>query len=84
LIDEAFTALLVLLGMGIIWVFSQMHHSAILRRITDTETNGLGWDFYLRLVTFGAVPVLTWLAYQFPEVGVSLYRFVQPGLEGMK
>jgi hypothetical protein len=84
LIDEAFTALLVLLGMGIIWVFSQMHHSAILRRITDTETNGLGWDFYLRLVTFGAVPVLTWLAYQFPELGVSLYRFVQPGLEGMK
>jgi hypothetical protein len=83
-IDEAFTGLLLLLGAGIVWVFTQMHHSAILRRITDTNANGLGWDFYLRLITVGAVPVLTWLAYQFPELGVSLYRFVQPGLEGMK
>jgi hypothetical protein len=83
-IDEAFTGLLLLLGAGIIWVFAQMHRSAILSRITDTNANQLGWDFYLRLVTFGAVPVLTWLAYQFPQVGVSLFRFFQPGLEVMK
>jgi hypothetical protein len=83
-IDEAFTGLLLLLGIGIILVFAQMHRSAILSRITDTNANQLGWDFYLRLVTFGAVPVLTWLAYQFPEVGVSLYRFIQPGLDVMK
>jgi hypothetical protein len=84
LIDEAFTGLLLLLGAGIIWVFAQMHRSAILSRVTDTNANELGWDFYLRLVTFGAVPVLTWLAYQFPEVGVSLFRFIQPGLEVVK
>jgi hypothetical protein len=83
-IDEAFTGLLLLLGAGIIWVFAQMHRSAILSRITDTNANELGWDFYLRLVTFGAVPVLTWLAYQFPQVGVLLFRFIQPGLEVMK
>jgi hypothetical protein len=84
LIDEAFTGLLLLLGAGIIWVFAQMHRNAILSRITDTNAHELGWDFYLRLITFGAVPVLTWLAYQFPEVGVSLYRFFQPSLDGMK
>jgi hypothetical protein len=84
LIDEAFTGLLLVLGASIIWVFAQMHRNAILSRITDTNANELGWDFYLRLLTFGAVPVLTWLAYQFPEVGVSLFRFVQPGLEVMK
>lgn len=83
-IDEAFTGLLLLLGAGVVWVFAQMHRSAILSRITDTNANELGWDFYLRLLTFGAVPVLTWLAYQFPEVGVSLFRFIQPGLEVMK
>ncbi|MGA9673282.1 MAG: hypothetical protein WBQ94_29090 [Terracidiphilus sp.] len=84
LINEAFTGLLLLLGAGIVWIFAQMHRNAILSRITDTNANELGWDFYLRLFTFGAVPVLTWLAYQFPEVGVSLFRFVQPGLEVMK
>jgi hypothetical protein len=84
LIDEAFTGLLLLLGTGVIWVFAQMHRNAILSRITDTNANELGWDFYLRLITFGAVPVLTWLAYQFPEVGGSLLRFIQPSLEVMK
>jgi hypothetical protein len=83
-IDEAFTGLLLLLGAGTIWVFAQMHRNAILSRITDTNANELGWEFYLRLITFGAVPVLTWLAYQFPSVGVSLFRFFQPGLEVMK
>jgi hypothetical protein len=51
-----------------------MHRNAILSRITDTTANELGWEFYLRLVTFGAVPVLTWLAYQFPEIGGTLYK----------
>ena len=57
--DEAFTGMLVLLGSGIIWVFAQMHRNPILSRITDTGANELGLDFYLRLVTFEAIPVLT-------------------------
>ena len=83
-IDEVFTGLLLLLGAGITWVFAQMHRSPILSRITDTSANELGIDFYVRLVTFGAVPVLTWLAYQFPELGGSLFKFIQPGLEVIK
>ena len=46
-----------------------MHRNPILSRITDTTPNKLGVDFYIRIATFGAVPVLTWLAYQFPEIG---------------
>jgi hypothetical protein len=83
-IDEVFTGLLVLLVAGIAWVFAQMHRNPILSRITDTSANELGFDFYVRLVTFGAVPVLTWLAYQFPELGGSLFKFIQPGLEVIK
>jgi hypothetical protein len=84
LIDEVFTGLLLLLTAGIGWVFAQMHRNPILSRITDTSANELGFDFYVRLVTFGAVPVLTWLAYQFPELGGSLFKFIQPGLEVFK
>jgi hypothetical protein len=83
-INWCFTILLVFLGVGFIWVFAQMHRNPILSRITDTNPNELGWDFYLRILTFGAVPVLTWLAYQFPELGGSLFKVLQPGLQVMK
>jgi len=84
LIDEGFTGLLLLLGGGIIYVFAQMHRNSILSRITDTNANELGMEFYLRLAIFGAVPVLTWLAYQFPQVGGTLLRFIQPSIDVMK
>jgi hypothetical protein len=82
--DWLFTAMLAFLGTGVISVFAQMHRDPILSRITDTKANQLGLDFYVRIVTFGALPVLTWLAYQFPEVGGTLLRFVKPGLEVIK
>jgi hypothetical protein len=84
LIDWCFTILLAVLSLGLIWVFAQMHRNAILSRITNTTANELGWEFYLRIATFGAVPVLTWLAYQFPEIGGALYKIIQPGLEVAK
>jgi hypothetical protein len=82
--DWLFTAMLAFLGTGVISVFAQMHRDPILSRITDTKANQLGVDFYLRIVTFGALPVLTWLAYQFPEAGGTFLRFVKPGLEVIK
>jgi hypothetical protein len=84
LIDWGFTILLVFLGIGLVTVFAQMHRNAILSRITDTTPNKLGWNFYVRIVTFGAVPVLTWFAYQFPEVGGSLFKILQPSLQVIK
>jgi hypothetical protein len=83
-VDWVFTIALVLLGGGVIWVFAQMHRNTILSRITDTSPNELGLDFYWRLATFGAVPLLTWLAYQFPQIGSGIFRIVQPGLSVIK
>jgi hypothetical protein len=84
LIDWCFTLLLVFLGCGFIWVFAQMHRNAILSRITDTKPNELGRDFYIRIATFGAIPVLTWFAYQFPEIGGGLFKILQPSLQVIK
>ncbi|WP_172838190.1 hypothetical protein [Terriglobus roseus] len=81
--DWGFTLLLGALSIGFISVFAQMHRSAILSRITDTTPNELGWDFYLRLITFGAVPVLTWIAYEFPQIGGTLYRALQPSFQAL-
>jgi hypothetical protein len=80
-IDWCFTILLGIISAGFIAIFAQMHRNAILSRITDTKPNELGWEFYLRIITFGGIPVLTWLAYQFPQIGGSLYRLLQPGLQ---
>jgi hypothetical protein len=75
---------LAIISAGFIMLFAQMHRNAILSRITDTTPNELGWEFYLRIITFGGIPVLTWLAYQFPQIGGSLYRILQPGLQVAK
>jgi hypothetical protein len=83
-IDWCFTILLGILTLGFVWVFAQMHRNAILSRITDTTANELGWEFYLRIASFGAVPILTWLAYQFPAIGGNLYKIIQPGLQVVK
>jgi hypothetical protein len=84
LVDWCFTFLFLFIGTGFIWVLAQMHRNPILSRITDTTPNKLGVDFFIRIVTFGAIPVLTWLAYQFPEIGGTLFKVIQPGLQVIK
>jgi hypothetical protein len=84
LIDWCFTLLFLSISVGFVTIFAQMHRNAILSRITDTTPNKLGSDFFVRLATFGALPALTWLAYQFPAVGGSLFRLLQPSLQVMK
>ena len=83
-VDWLFTGLLAVLGAGMVWVFAQMHRNPILSRITDSEPNQLGWDFYFRVISFGALPVLAWVAYQFPDVGSVIYKFLQPGVPIVK
>jgi hypothetical protein len=77
IMDYMFTFLLAGLGTGIIIVFAQMHRDPILSRLTATSPNELGWDFYLRIISYGAIPVCAWLAYQFPEIGSAFYRILQ-------
>jgi hypothetical protein len=84
LVDDVFTGLLLLLGAGAVWVLAQMHRDSILSRITDTKANELGWDFYLRVVSFGAIPVLAWLAYQFPDISSLISGIIQPAVPVVK
>jgi hypothetical protein len=79
-VNWMFTTLLLFFGTGVVYVFAQMHRNPLLNRIANTEDSTLGGDFYKRVLGFGAVPLLTWLAYQFPEIGGSLFRTLQPVL----
>jgi hypothetical protein len=83
-VDWLFTGLLFFLGSGIVWVFAQMYRNPILSRVTETKANELGVDFYIRILSFGAVPLFTWLAYQFPDIGAVIFKFLQPGIDVLK
>jgi hypothetical protein len=75
------TLIFAALGTGVVVVFAQMSKDAILSRIANTEPGKLGGDFYFRIISFGALPVLTLLASQFPSIGRFLFSWVQPGIE---
>ena len=80
-VDWLFTGLLLVLGSGVIWVFAQMYRNPILSRITATTPNELGIGFFVRIASFGALPVFAWLAYQFPDIGGMLLKFIRPGMD---
>jgi hypothetical protein len=62
----------------------QAHRDPVISRITGTQPNELGWQFFVRIATLGAVPLLTLLATHFPSIGRYLLSFFQPGLEAIK
>jgi hypothetical protein len=71
------------LGTGVVVVFAEMSKDAILSRIADTDPGKISADFYFRIVSFGALPVLTLLASQFPSIGRFVFSWIQPGIEAL-
>lgn len=64
-------------------VFAQIHRDATLSHITDTKPGELGGDFYLRMASFIALPVFTFFASQFPEIGRFFYSWMEPALQAL-
>lgn len=64
-------------------VFAQIHRDATLSHITDTKPGELGGDFWLRMASFIALPLLTFFASQFPEIGRFFYSWLEPALQAL-
>jgi hypothetical protein len=60
-----------------------MSRDAILSRIANTDPGKISADFYFRIASFGALPVLTLLSSQFPSIGRFLFSWIQPGIEAL-
>lgn len=75
---------LAILTLGFVSVFAQMHRNAILSRITNTTANELGWEFFVRIFSFGAISFLTWLADQFPQNWRDDLKNYSTGLQVVK
>jgi hypothetical protein len=80
----SFTLIFIVTGFMVVSVLAQMHRDPILSRVTGTTGKALDVHFYLRLVAFGALPLLTLLATHFPSIGQYLVSFLQPSLEALK
>jgi hypothetical protein len=61
-----------------------MERNPILSRISGSTAGELNKGFYLKLVSYGALPVLGILASQFPSISKFLFPWVQPALEALR
>jgi len=61
--------------------FAQMDKDAILSRLSDTDPGKLARALYMRLLSYGALKLLTVLGSQFPAIGSFLFSWVQPAIE---
>lgn len=72
------SAVLVMGGCAILLIFAQMERDPILSRLSGTAEGELGKDFYIRALTYGALPVLSVLTTEFPAISRYLSDWIQP------
>jgi hypothetical protein len=82
-IDWWFFGLFAFMGAGIVLVVAQMERNPLLSRLSNTTPGELGPGFYLQLLKYGAVPLLTIFGSQIPWVSNVLFKLVQPALEAL-
>jgi hypothetical protein len=81
------TGLMILLVVivGIVgFVYAQMHRDSTLSYITGTEPGELGLNFWIRIVSFVAVPAISLLASQFPQIAGLFSSWVEPAVNALK
>lgn len=78
------TAALVIAGCGVLLVFAQMERDPILSRLSGTAEGELGKDFYVRALSYGALPILTVLGAQFPAISRYIAAWIQPASAALR
>ncbi len=76
--------LLIVMGVAVGYVYAEMHREAILSKLTSTNAGELGWDFWLKFASAGAIPLFSLLAVQFPGLSKLLFNWLQPALNAVK
>jgi hypothetical protein len=71
-------------GAVVVFVYADMHRDATLSHVTNTNPGELGSEFWLKVVGYGAAPVLGLITQIFPEWSGFLFSWLQPGLSSLK
>jgi hypothetical protein len=64
-------------------VYAQIHRDAVLSAITKSDPGELGLDFWMRMVSFTALPLFSLVASQFPSLNRMFYSWFQPAIQAM-
>jgi hypothetical protein len=76
--------LIVILGVVVAYVYSQMHRDPALSRLTSTSEGEVGFEFWAKLLSAGAIPIFSLLAFQFPSISRVLTNWLGPALQAIK
>jgi hypothetical protein len=71
-------------GAVIVFVYADMHRDATLSHITNTNPGELGSEFWMKIIGFGAAPLLGLITTAFPEMSGFLFSWLQPGIASLK
>ncbi len=78
----ALSVLLGILSFSLIYLYGSINRDAILSRTTNHIPGHLDLDFYLKIAGFVGVPLLGFIAAQFPEVSGFVFSWIEPNLAG--
>lgn len=81
LITTFFSIVFIAAGYVVVHVYADMHRDHILSLLTDTTSGKLGGDFWLRVLSAGAAPVITLVSAQIPELNRLLGTWFKPLLD---
>ena len=79
-----FLAVFVIFGGLSAVIYAQMARDTTLSHITNTKPGELGWEFWARMVTFGAGPLLGLLTTLFPSITDFVVSWLQPSTQALK
>ena len=67
-------------ALSSVWVLVDMERDHVLSRLRDTTPGRLdiNWDFIKRIAVYGVLPLLAVIASLFPEVGGTLFGWLEP------
>ncbi|HXC95583.1 MAG TPA: hypothetical protein VNU92_07770 [Edaphobacter sp.] len=76
----ALSVLLGVLAFTIISIYASVNRDAILSRSTNHTPGHLDLDFYFKVASFVGIPLVAFVASQFPEVSSFLFSWIEPGM----
>ena len=82
-IDWWFFGLFAAMGVGIVVVIAQVERNALVSRLSDKTPGELGGSFYLQLLKYGTVPILTIFGSQIPFISNVVLKWAQPALAAL-
>jgi hypothetical protein len=82
---RSIAVVMLVLLVGIVgYVSAQLHRDAILSLVTQTTPGELGIEFWVRMGTFIALPLISLLVSQFPALNNALFSWLEPAANALK